>query len=455
MPPRKGRAGPLNMFAEAAKARAERHAPLAARMRPRTLDEFVGQEHVVGPGRILRRAIEEDRLPSIVLWGPPGSGKTTLARIIASLTRSHFEPISAVASGVADLRRVVAEAADRLGEQGQRTILFIDEIHRFNKAQQDVVLPYVEDGTITLIGATTENPSFEVISPLLSRSRVFKLEPLTPGQVEGILRAALADTERGLGSIAADVPDDVLAALANAVGGDARIALNALELAVQTAPPEADGGRRVTLEHVEEALQHRAAMYDKAGDWHYDIISAFIKSMRGSDPDGALYWLARMLEGGEDPLFVARRLVILASEDVGLADPQALQVAVAAQQAVHFIGMPEGFYPLAEATLYLATAPKSNSVGSAYMKAVEDAQATIAEPVPLHLRNPPTSLMRDLGYGRGYKYDHASPGHYSGQQHLPDKLARRKYYTPGELGYEKRIKEWLEGLRGRDIGSGD
>jgi putative ATPase len=385
----------------------------------------------------------------MVFWGPPGSGKTTLARIIASLTQSHFEPVSAVASGVADLRRVVAEGRDRLGEQGQRTILFIDEIHRFNKAQQDVVLPYVEDGTITLIGATTENPSFEVISPLLSRSRVFKLEPLTPEQIEGILRSALADEERGLGSMRIDVASEALAALASVVGGDVRIALNALELAARTATPGTEGVRHVTVEQIEEALQHRAALYDRAGDWHYDIVSAFIKSLRGSDPDGALYWLARMLEGGEDPLFVARRLVILASEDVGLADPQALQVAVAAQQAVHFIGMPEGFFPLAEATIYLATAPKSNSVGSAYGRALEDAQRTLAEPVPLHLRNAPTPLMRNMGHGRDYQYDHAFPGHYSGQEHLPESLRDRQYYLPGELGYEERIREWMERLRGQ------
>ena len=447
-PTRAGRRNPLSLFAEAARVRAERHAPLAARMRPRSLDEFVGQEHLVGEGRVLRRAIDADQLPSMVFWGPPGSGKTTLARIIASLTQSHFEPVSAVASGVADLRRVVAEARDRLGEQGQRTILFIDEIHRFNKAQQDVVLPYVEDGTITLIGATTENPSFEVISPLLSRSRVFKLEPLTPEQIEGILRTALADEERGLASLRVEVADDVLAGLAGVVGGDVRIALNALELAAQTAPPDAAGIRHVTVERVEEALQHRAALYDRAGDWHYDIISAFIKSLRGSDPDAALYWLARMLEGGEDPLFVARRLVILASEDVGLADPQALQIAVAAQQAVHFIGMPEGFFPLAEATIYLATAPKSNSVGSAYGRALEDAQRTLAEPVPLHLRNAPTPLMRNMGHGRDYKYDHAFPGHYSAQEHLPESLRGRQYYAPGELGYEERIREWMERLRG-------
>ena len=437
----------LNMFTEAARARAERHAPLAARMRPRTLDEFVGQEHIVGAGHALRRAIEEDRVPSMVLWGPPGSGKTTLARIIASLTGSHFETVSAVSSGVADLRRVVAEAADRLGESGQRTILFIDEIHRFNKSQQDVVLPHVEDGTITLIGATTENPSFEVISPLLSRSRVFRLEPLTTEQMEGILRSALTHQERGIGSMQATIDDDTLHALAEISGGDARIALNALELAAQTARPDSKGRRTITTKEVEEALQKRAALYDRAGDWHYDIISAFIKSLRGSDPDAALYWLARMLDGGEDPLFVARRLVILASEDVGLADPQALQVAVAAQQAVHFIGMPEGFYPLAEATIYLATAPKSNSVGTAYMQALEDAQSTPTEPVPLHLRNAPTPLMRQMGHGRNYQYDHAYPEHFSGQQHLPDKLSTRVYYVPGELGYERQIGEGISRRR--------
>jgi len=437
----------LNMFAQAAKARAERHAPLAARMRPRTLEEMAGQEHLIAPGRVLHRAIDADQLPSMVFWGPPGSGKTTLARIIASLTSSHFELVSAVASGVADLRRVVAEAAERLGEQGTRTILFIDEIHRFNKAQQDVVLPYVEDGTITLIGATTENPSFEVISPLLSRSRVFKLEPLTPEQIESLLRTALADEERGLGTTKVTIAEDTLAALAAVVGGDARIALNALELAVQTAPADAKGVSAVGIEQIEEALQHRAALYDRAGDWHYDIVSAFIKSLRGSDPDAGLYWLARMLEGGEDPLFVARRLVILASEDVGLADPQALQVAIAAQQAVHFIGMPEGFFPLAEATIYLATAPKSNTVGEAYSRALEDARATLAEPVPLHLRNAPTPLMKSMGHGRDYQYDHAFPGHYSGQQHLPDKLTKRTYYVPGDHGYEERIREWMTALR--------
>ena len=435
------------MFARARDERLGREAPLAARMRPASLDEFVGQEHIVGEGRILRKAIEADRVPSMVLWGPPGSGKTTLARLIAGLTQSHFEALSAVSAGVADLRRVVEEARERQALESKRTILFVDEIHRFNKSQQDAVLPYVEDGTITLIGATTENPSFEVIGPLLSRSRVFRLEALAPEQVQSLLRRALEDEERGLGALKAQVSHESLAALAEASGGDARTALNALELAAQSVRPDAKGVRTVTTADIEEALQQPAARYDKAGDWHYDVISAFIKSIRGSDPDAALYWLARMLDAGEDPLFVARRLVIAASEDVGLADPQALSVAVAAQQAAHFIGLPEALYPLAEATLYLATAPKSNSVGSAYERAMEDARRTPMEPVPLHLRNAPTPLMAELGHGRDYKYDHSYDKHYSGQEHLPPKLGKRTYYAPGDLGYEQRIAAWLKELR--------
>jgi len=447
MASKKGKRTSSDMFAAQARARTQREAPLAARMRPRSFDEFVGQEHLVGEGRMLRKSIESDQVPSMIFWGPPGSGKTTLARIIAGLTQSHFAPISAVTAGVADLRQIVDEAQQRRGMYGQRTILFIDEIHRFNKAQQDVILPYVEDGVVTLIGATTENPSFEVISPLLSRCRVYALNPLSPEQIEGILRRAMTDPERGLAHLDLDVNYGALTGLAQASGGDARIALNALELAAATVPPDEAGVRHIDLSDFEEALQQRTALYDKAGDYHYDTISAFIKSLRGSDPDAALYWLARMVEAGEDPLFIARRLVILAAEDVGLADPQALVVAMAAQQAVHFVGMPEGFLPLAEATIYLACAPKSNSALLAYEKARQDVRETRNEPVPLHLRNPETNLMREMGYGRGYKYAHKYPGHYVPQQNLPDKLVGRRYYVPTEQGFERTIAERLRKLR--------
>ncbi len=445
MPPKKRGKPTSDMFGERARRLTQHEAPLAARMRPRNFDEFVGQEHLVGEGTILRRVIEADQLPSLILWGPPGSGKTTLARIVASQTRAHFSPVSAVTAGVADLRRIVEEAQERRGLYDRRTILFIDEIHRFNKAQQDTILPYVEDGVITLIGATTENPSFEVIGPLLSRCRVYTLNQLTPEQVETLVRRALADKERGLGERGLSTDDDVVPGLASASGGDARIALNALELAAAAA--EAQGDRRVTLALIEEALQHRTYLYDRAGDSHYDTISAFIKSLRGSDPDAALYWLARMVEAGEDPLFIVRRMVILAAEDVGLADPQALVVATACQQAVHFVGMPEGFLPMAECAIYLATAPKSNSALTAYQRALEDVRRTRNEPVPLHLRNPVTGLMRDTGYGKGYAYDHGSPEHYAGQEHLPQKLSGRRYYRPGELGFEAKIKQWYERLR--------
>ena len=402
MPRGKAQRGPT-LFSKAADERLEREAPLAARMRPRTLDEYIGQEHLVGEGHILRRLIEADNLPSIILWGPPGTGKTTLARIVANMTKSEFAPVSAVSSGVADLRRVIAEAKERLALEGRRTILFIDEIHRFNKSQQDAVLPYVEDGTITLIGATTENPSFEVIGPLLSRSRVFTLHALEPEQIAALLERAIEDKEHGLPSIESlggqpvDVDGEAVEALSNAVGGDARIALNALEMAAASAPPSKNGKRHVTREMIEEALQHRTYLYDKQGDAHYDTISAFIKSVRGSDVDASLYWLARMIESGEDPLFIIRRMVILAAEDIGLADPQALVVATACQQAVHFIGLPEGFLPMAECAIYLASAPKSNSALTAYAKALEDVRATQGEPVPLHLRNAPTGLMKSHG----------------------------------------------------------
>jgi len=414
-------------------------APLAARMRPRSFDEYVGQEHLVGEGHILRRLAGSGVLPSMILWGPPGTGKTTLARIIAAATNEAFVPISAVSAGVADLRRVVGESRERLRAGQGRTVLFIDEIHRFNKAQQDAILPFVEDGTITLIGATTENPSFEVIGPLLSRSRVFALKQLEPAGIERIVRNALADEERGLGRSGVAVDDDALAALAASVGGDARIALNAVEAAVLAAASRGEG-TRVAVADIEEALQHRTYLYDRAGDAHYDTISAFIKSLRGSDPDAAMYWLARMIEAGEDPLFIVRRMVILASEDVGLADPMALMVATACQQAVHFIGLPEAFYAMAETALYLALAPKSNTTGAAYSAALRDVEATRNDPVPLHLRNAVTGLMKQMGYGQGYKYAHDYPGGRVEQQHLPDRVAGHTYYRAGDQGWEGRRK---------------
>ena len=417
-------------------------APLAARMRPRTFDEFVGQQHIVDPDRVLRKAIEADRIPSMILWGPPGTGKTTLASLIARHTRSAFSQVSAVTSGVADLRRIVKEAKDALGMHGRRTILFVDEIHRFNKAQQDVILPHVEDGTVVLIGATTENPSFEVISPLLSRSRVFTLNSLTDEQVEGIVRRALSDPDRGLGADRPEIGDEALEALVRLSNGDARTALNALELAASTALDGA-GHRVIDTTIVEDAMQRKALMYDKAGDQHYDTISAFIKSVRGSDPDAAVYWLGRMIEAGEDPMFVARRLVVLAAEDIGMADPNALTVAVSAQQAVHFIGMPEGRIPLAEATVYLATAPKSNSAYIAIDKAIEDARHSRNDPVPLHLRNAVTGLMRSQGYGEGYKYAHDYPDHFTPDENLPENLKGRRYYEPTDQGYERQVSERL------------
>ncbi len=431
-------------------------APLAARMRPQTLAEYVGQQHIVGEGRALRRAIENDSVPSMILWGPPGTGKTTLAEVIARSTDSNFVAISAVSAGVADLRAVVADA-QRARALGKRTVLFIDEIHRFNKAQQDAVLPYVEDGTISLIGATTENPSFEVNSALLSRSRVFVLHALSDEDVTTLVRRALADSERGLGAERVAIDDDALEALVGLANGDARIALGTLEFAASAAKPDASGARRIDRALVGDALQRRLVAYDKKGDNHYDVISAFIKSVRGSDPDAAVYWLARMIDSGEDPLFIARRIVILASEDVGLADSRALSVAMAAQQAVHFIGMPEGFYPLAHATLYLATAPKSNSVGRAYSAALADVEETRNDPVPLNLRNAPTQLMKKLGYGRDYRYAHdeyAASGAAGDlppaerlEDYLPEALRDRVYYRPGAQGDEGRLADWLAARR--------
>lgn len=415
------------------------HAPLAARMRPVNFDEFVGQEHIVGEGRVLRKAIEAGRIPSMVLWGPPGSGKTTLANVIANVTNSNFRAVSAVSAGVADLRRIIDEAKEVARLDGRKTILFIDEIHRFNKSQQDAILPYVEDGTITLIGATTENPSFEVTSPLQSRSRVFTLNPLTDEEVRTIITRAVEDKTKGLGDLNVELADDALRHLIKMAKGDARIALNALEVATLATPPDASGKRRVPLATVEEAVQHPALRYDRAGEQHYDMISALHKSLRGSDPDASLYWLGRMIEAGEDPLYVARRLVRFASEDVGMADPQALVIAMAAQQAVHFIGLPEGNLALAEAVVYLATAPKSNSLYEAYSRVQKAIKEGADDVVPLHLRNPVTSLMKNVGYGKGYKYAHDFPGHFVEQQNLPESLQGKRFYIPSDQGYERQI----------------
>ncbi|HLB28195.1 MAG TPA: replication-associated recombination protein A [Dehalococcoidales bacterium] len=425
--------------------------PLAARMRPSTLNEFVGQKHLVGDGRVLRKAIEGGRLPSIILWGPPGSGKTTLANVIANSTNSFFSPVSAVSAGVADLRKIIEEAKNRRQVAQRRTILFIDEIHRFNKSQQDAILPYVEDGTLTLIGATTENPSFEVTSALLSRCQTLTLNPLIEAEIRIIILRALKDRLKGIGALNVELAADATEHLITMSKGDARIALNALEMAALNTPPDAQGKRRVPLATIEDAIQHPAMRYDRAGDQHYDLISALHKSLRGSDPDAALYWLARMLEGGEDPLYIARRMIRFASEDVGMADPQALVVAMAAQQAFHFMGLPEGNLALAEAAVYLATAPKSNALYEAYSKVQEDIKKGAADIVPLHIRNAPTQLMKDSGYGKGYKYAHDYPEHFVEQQNLPDPLKDRVYYSPSQQGYEQtvlaRLRKWFPGKR--------
>ena len=415
------------------------HAPLATRMRPRSLDELAGQDAVVGEGTVLRRALAAGEVPSMILWGPPGSGKTTLALLIADGADAAFEPVSATSAGVADLRRAVDRARERL-RMGRRTVLFIDEIHRFNRGQQDAVLPHVESGLLTLLGATTENPSFEVNSALLSRTRVVRLEALDAGAIGDLVERALRDRERGLGERSVTLDDDTRARLIALSGGDARVALNALELAVR-ATSDSNGAARVTVEAVEGALQQPSLLYDRAGDQHHWLISACIKSMRDSDPDASVYWLARMLEAGEDPLFVARRLVILAAEDVGLADPQALGVAVAAQQAVHFVGMPEGHLPLTEAVLYLALAPKSNSALRAYAAARADVAETLHQPVPLHLRNAATPLDRAHGFGAGYRYAHDEPDAAVSQQHLPAELEGRRYYDAGDAGAEPAMAE--------------
>ncbi len=421
-----------------------KQAPLAERMRPRTLEEFVGQEHILGEGKLLHRLIQSDQVTSLILWGPPGSGKTTLARIVANNTKSHFIFFSAILSGVKDIREVIKEAEEERRYRGKKTILFIDEIHRFNKAQQDAFLPYVEKGIVTIIGATTENPSFEVIAPLLSRCKVLVLNPLDNGEIEKILVMALQDKERGLGEFTLTLDKDALSFIAGQAGGDARVALNTLETAAKLAT---DG--IVDLDTAREAVQKKPLLYDKGGEEHYNIISAFIKSMRGSDPDGALYWLARMLEAGEDPVFILRRMVILASEDIGNADPRALQVAVAALQGFQLVGLPEGRIIMAQAVTYLATAPKSNASYTGIKEAIAEVRKSGALPVPMHIRNAPTSLMKDLGYGKGYKYAHNYVEAYVPQDYLPEELKKRKFYDPAGNGYEKYIRERMELLKGK------
>ncbi len=418
------------------------NAPLAARMRPYSFDEFVGQEHLTAPGAALRKMVESDKLSSIILWGPPGVGKTTLAEVIARYTKAFFARVSATSAGVADLRKVVEEARKLRKATGRRTILFIDEIHRFNKAQQDAILPVVENGTVTLIGATTENPSFEVNAALLSRSRVYTVRALADEELKLIIERALNDKERGLGQQNIKLDSEAGKTLVTFANGDARTILNLLEMAVTIGPVE-DGAIVINSATVENAAQRRALLYDKGGEQHYDIISALHKTIRGSDPDAALYWLARMLEGGEDPLFVARRLVRAASEDVGLADPQALVVAMAAQQAVQFIGMPEGALALAECAVYLATAPKSNRLYTAYSAVQKDIMSTRNDAVPLHLRNAPTKLMKELDYGKNYVYAHDYEGGYIYQQNLPDALEGKRYYEPTERGFEQKIGQRL------------
>jgi putative ATPase len=439
-----------DLFDHSLEKRLMLEAPLAARMRPRTLDEFIGQEEIVGPSRLLRRAIEADRLfSSIILWGPPGSGKTTLAQIIANQTESHFDTLSAVLAGKPELRVVIKKALERRKLYGKRTTLFVDEVHRWNKAQQDALLPHVENGTVILIGATTENPYFEVIGALVSRSRIFQLRPLEDADVRLILENAINDTERGYGKINITIDEQALKHLIRVAGGDARNALNALELAVESTPPNENGSIGISLEVAQESIQRRAVLYDKDGDAHYDTISAFIKSVRGSDPDAALYWLAKMLYAGEDPRFILRRLIILAGEDIGLGDPLGLVVASSAAQAFDYIGLPEGIYPIVEATLYLATAPKSNSTG-AYFKAfqlIEDAGITA---VPKHLQD----ANRDgdaLGHGKDYQYPHQDPDHFLPQQYLPSQLLGTYFYQPSEQGYEtqitQRLARWREAQR--------
>jgi putative ATPase len=434
-------------------ARVAGGAPLAARMRPRTLEEFVGQEHLLGPRKALRQAIEQDQLSSCIFYGPAGCGKSTLAHIIAGRTKAQFETYSAVTSGVAEMRRVMARAAQRRAASARQTILFVDEIHRFNKAQQDAFLPFVENGTIILIGSTTENPFFEINSPLVSRCRLYTFEPLAEQQVEAIVRAALEDEERGLGRLHIKLEQDALRHLAEMSNGDARIALNGLETAASLARQAAgEGEATITLALAEEALQKRALEYDKDADSHYDTISAFIKSMRGSDPDAALHWLARMLKAGEDPRFIARRLVVHAAEDVGNADPMALLVATAAAHAVEYVGLPEARIPLAQATIYIATAPKSNAAIKAIGRAMADVEQHGAPPVPVHLRDTAYPGAKRLGHGEGYVYPHDFPGAFVAQQYMPEGVKRGPYYEPGEEGFEKEVARRMARWKALDPG---
>ncbi len=443
----------MDLFDHAMQSDLHESAPLAARMRPASLDEVVGQQHIIGPGKLLRRAIEADRLfSSIIFFGPPGTGKTTLAQLIARYTKAHFENISAVLAGVPELRRVIEETKERRKLYRQRTILFVDEVHRWNKAQQDALLPHVESGLITLIGATTENPYFEVIKALVSRSRIFELKPLSAEDMETILDRSLSDSERGYGYRNVVIEPEARSHLINLSNGDARNLLNAIELAVETTTPNKDGQVVITLAVAEESIQKRALQYDKSGDMHYDTISAFIKSVRGSDPDAAIYWLMKMLGAGEDPRFILRRLIILASEDIGLADPRAMTVAASAAFNYDYIGMPEGVYPIAEATLYLATAPKSNSAG-AYMRAQRLLEQEGSGAVPTHLMDSSRDAQ-GLGHGQGYRYPHDFPGHFTEQQYLPDGIARGRFYKPSTEGYEQeivaRLERWYGAKRGEN-----
>ena len=441
-----GRIIPMDLFDHAMQEQMQHEAPLADRMRPQTLDEIVGQDHIIGEGRLLRRAIQADRLfSSIILYGPPGTGKTTLARVISNLSKAHFENLSAVLAGVGDLRRVISEATDRRRLYQRRTILFIDEVHRWNKSQQDALLPHVETGLLTLIGATTQNPYFDVIKALVSRSRIFELQPLTEEDIRTLLLRAIADSENGYGKRRVDLVPEAMAHLIHMAGGDARNALNALELAVETTPLDKDGIIHIDLDVAQESIQKRAVLYDKTDDAHYDTISAFIKSVRGSDPDAALYWLAKMLYAGEDPRFILRRLIVLAGEDIGLADPMGLVVANAAAQAYEYIGLPEGIFPITEATLYLTTAPKSNSA-FAYHAALGEIEEHGAGPVPIHLMDASRDA-KGFGHGQGYDYPHSHEGHWTPQQYLPKNLLGQVFYQPSDQGYEAEVKARVERWR--------